>query len=170
LTVQVQNPSGALSNPVPFIVVPLASSASGLQLSLAQQTINSIQLVATEPTTAASSSPINVNFIGAFSSGSCTIGAAPITVTRPASGTSTDSICIQGDGLDPTFSYSFGGPAGASGGTDIPVSASAIAGLLPNMIQLNLEISSSSAAGLRTLFITTLNGDRAASTGMLEVE
>jgi hypothetical protein len=37
------------------------------------------------------------------------------------------------------------------------------------MIELDLQISSATLAGVRTLFITTLNNDRAASTGMLEV-
>jgi len=45
-----------------------------------------------------------------------------------------------------------------------------VPGLLPNMIQLKLELSSGAAPGLRTLFISTLNGDRATATGMLEVQ
>jgi len=170
LTLQIQNPNGALSNPVPFVVAPLASSPSALHLSSAQASTKSIALTAAEPTTAASSSPINVNFIGMLADNNCTIGAAPLTVTRPASGTSTVSICVQGDGLDPTLTYSFGGPASAPSGTDIPVTASAVPGLLPNMIQLKLELSSGAAPGLRTLFISTLNGDRATATGMLEVQ
>jgi hypothetical protein len=170
LTLQIENPDGTLSNPVPFVVAPLPSSPSALHLSSAQASTKSIQLTAAEPTTAASSSPINVNFIGMLADNNCTIGAAPITVTRPASGTSALSICLQGDGLDPTLTYSFGGPAAAPNGTDIPVTASAVPGLLPNMVQLNLELSSGASPGLRTLFISTLNGDRATATGMLEVQ
>jgi hypothetical protein len=37
------------------------------------------------------------------------------------------------------------------------------------MIELDLQISDATTPGVRTLFITTLNSDRAASTGMLEV-
>jgi hypothetical protein len=58
---------------------------------------------------------------------------------------------------------------GAPDGSDIGVTASAIIGLFPKMIELDLQISSATLAGVRTLFITTLNNDRAASTGMLEV-
>jgi hypothetical protein len=170
LTVQIQNPNGALSNPVPFVVAQLTTSPSTLKLSAAQTATDSIQLTVAEPTTAASGLPINVNFIGMLTDNSCTIGAAPVTVTRPASGTSTVSICVQGDGLDPAFTYSFGGPASAATRTDIPVTASAVPGLLPNMIELNLELSSGASPGLRTLFISTLNGDRASATGMLEVQ
>jgi hypothetical protein len=112
-----------------------------------------------------------VNFIGYLAGGdNCGIGAAPLVATRPSSGSTTIQICIQGDGLDPSFTYSFGGPSDAPGGTDIPLTAYAVPGLLPNMIELNLEISSSAQPGLRTLTITTLNGDRAAATGMLEIQ
>jgi len=112
-----------------------------------------------------------VNFIGPLiAPNNCEIGAAPIVIARPASGPQPVSICVQGDGLDATFAYSFGGPSGAPDGTDIPVTATPVAGLLPNMIELTLEISSSTAPGLRTLLIRTLNGDQAAATGMLEIK
>jgi hypothetical protein len=54
-------------------------------------------------------------------------------------------------------------------GSDIGVTASAITGLFRNMIELDLQISNTTIPGVRTLFITTLNNDRAAATGMLEV-
>jgi hypothetical protein len=37
------------------------------------------------------------------------------------------------------------------------------------MIELDLQISSATLPGVSTHFITTLNNDRAAATGMLEV-
>ncbi len=171
LTLQIRNPNGALSNPVPFVISPLTVSPAVLSLSTSQPASTAIVLAVSEPTTAASSSPINVNFIGYLAGGdNCGIGAAPLVATRPSSGSTTIQICIQGDGLDPSFTYSFGGPSDAPGGTDIPLTAYAVPGLLPNMIELNLEISSSAQPGLRTLTITTLNGDRAAATGMLEIQ
>ena len=91
-------------------------------------------------------------------------------MTPPASGTATTSICVQGDGLDPTFTYAFTGPDGSPGGSDIGVTASMITGLFPNMIELDLQISSTTLPGVRTLFITDLNNNRAVVTGMLEVE
>ena len=95
---------------------------------------------------------------------------SPLTVVRPASGSATVSICVHGDGLDPTFTYAFTGPSGAPGGADIGVTASAITGLFPGMIELDLQIATTTLPGVRTLFITTLNNDRAVATGMLEVE
>jgi hypothetical protein len=38
------------------------------------------------------------------------------------------------------------------------------------MIELDLQLSSTTLPGVRTLFITTLNHDRAVATGMLEVK
>jgi hypothetical protein len=38
------------------------------------------------------------------------------------------------------------------------------------MIELDLQISSATLPGVRSLFITTLNNDRGVATGMLEVQ
>lgn len=38
------------------------------------------------------------------------------------------------------------------------------------MIELDLQRSSTTLPGVRTLFITTLNNDRGTATGMLEVK
>jgi len=170
-TVQVQNPgpNGALSNPVPFVIIPFDISVGTLALSSGAPAATSIVLVVPEPTTAAESAPIDVDTIGLLSDGSCGIQGSPLTVTRPASGTAVVSLCIHGNLLDPTFVYEFSGAGGAPDGSDIGVTASAITGLFPNMIELDLQISSATLPGVRTLFITTLNNDRAASTGMLEV-
>ncbi len=173
LTIQVQNPGNpaALSNPVPFVIVPFDISKNTIALSAGQPAATSNNIVVVEPTTAAASSPINVNFIGLLSGGNtCGAQGSPLAVARPASGTTTVSICAQGDGLDPTFTYAFTGPGGASGSSDIGVTASAVAGLFPGMIELDLQIASTTLPGVRSLFITTLNNDRAVATGMLEVQ
>jgi hypothetical protein len=172
LTIQVQNPgpNGALSNPVPFVIVPFDISVGTIALSSDQPAATPIVLTVPEPTTAAASAAIDVDTIGLLTGGNnCGIQGSPLTVTRPASGSAAVSLCIHGNLLDPTFVYSFSGAGGASGGSDIIVTASAITGLFPNTIELDLQISSATLPGVRTLFITTLNNDRAVSTGMLEV-
>lgn len=171
-TIQVQNPgpNGALSNPVPFVSIPFDMSVGALALSSGQPVATSIVLVVPEPTTAAESAPIDVDTIGLLTGGNnCEIQGSPVTVTRPVSGTAVASLCIHGNLLDPTFVYTFSGAGGAPDGSDIGVTASAIIGLFPNMIELDLQISSATLPGVRTLFISTLKNDRAASTGMLEV-
>jgi|HubBroStandDraft_6_1064221.scaffolds.fasta_scaffold02109_6 hypothetical protein len=172
LTIQVQNPgpNGALSNPVPFVIVPFDVSVGTITLSSGQPAATPIVLTVPEPTTAAESAPLDVETIGLLTGGNnCGIQGSPLTVTRPVSGSAVVSLCIHGNLLDPTFAYSFGGVGGAPDGSDIVVTASAITGLFPNTIELDLQISSATLPGVRTLFITTLNNDRAASTGMLEV-
>jgi hypothetical protein len=172
LSIQVQNPgpNGALSNPVPFVIVPFDISVGTITLSSGQPAATPIVLTVPEPTTAAESAAIDVETIGLLTGGdNCGIQGSPLTVTRPSSGSAVVSLCIHGNLLDPTFVYSFSGAGGAPDGSDIVVTASAITGLFPNTIELDLQISSTTLPGVRTLFITTLNNDRAASTGMLEV-
>jgi hypothetical protein len=173
ITVQMQNPGNPppLSNPVPFVVAPFDVSVGTISLGSSLPLSTGNDIVVTEPTTAAQSSPINVDFIGYLTGGnSCGVQGSPLTITRPASGTAVTSICVHGTGLDPTFTYAFSGPGGAPGGNDIGVTASAVTGLFSNVIELDLQISSSTQPGVRTLFITTLNNDRAVATGMLEVK
>jgi hypothetical protein len=171
-TLQVRNPgpNGVLSNPVPFVIIPFDISVGTLALTSSQPEAASIVLVVPEPTTAAESASIDVDTIGLLIDDSCGIQGSPLTVTRPVSGTAVVSLCIHGNLLDPTFVYEFSGAGGAPDGSDIGVTTSAITGLFPNMIELDLQISSATIPGVRTLFITTLNNDRAASTGMLEVK
>jgi hypothetical protein len=172
LTIQVQNPgpNGALSNPVPFVIAPFDISVGTIALSSDEPAATPIVLTVPEPTTAAESAAIDVDTIGLLTGGNnCGIQGSPLTVTRPVSGSAVVSLCIHGNLLDPTFAYSFSGAGGVPGGSDIIVTASAVTGLFPNTIELDLQISSATLPGVRTLFITTLNNDRAASTGMLEV-
>lgn len=168
LTIQIQNPApqAQLSNPVPFVIVPFDVSVGVIALSAGQPVATGTNIIVTEPTTAAASAPIDVDSIGFLTANSCGVQASPLTVSRPSSGSSTVSLCIHGNLLDPTFTYVFTGPAGG----DISVTASAVNGLFPNTIELDLQISSATLPGVRTLFVTTLNNDRAAATAMLEVQ
>ena len=170
LTVQVQNPSSPprLSNPVPFVILPFDVSQGVITLNSAQPSASGKDITVAEPTTAAVSSPLDVDFDGPFTAGTCEVEGTPLIVTRPSSGSQLFGICIHGNGLDPTMTYAFTGPGSPPG--DIPVTASAIAGLFPNTIELDLQISSTTTPGVRTLFITSLNNDRAAASGILEVK
>jgi hypothetical protein len=168
ITIQVQapGPSGVLSNPVPFVIAPFDASVDVISLTSSQDIPASEDIIVVEPTTAAESSAINVDFIGLLANGSCGVQGSPLTVTRPTSGSAVVSLCVHGTGLDPTFTYAFTGPTPA----DIGVTASAVTGLFPNTIELDLQLSSTTLPGVRSLFITTLNNDRAVATGMLEIE
>jgi hypothetical protein len=173
LTVQVQNPGspGALSNSVPFVIAPFDVSVDSISLSSAQPSLAGINITVTEPTTAAASAPIDVEAVGFFTSGNnCELQGSPLTVTRPSSGSATASVCILGNGLDPSFAYAFTGPGAPPSAGDIGVAASIVTGLFPGMIELDLQISSNTVPGVRSLFITTLANDRAVATGFLEIK
>ena len=172
LSIQIQNPgtTAPLSNPVPLIVLPAPAAPATISLSSTNPVVTGEDIIVPEATTAgATTSPVSVDFVGFASpdGSTCTIQASPIEVTRPASGTQTLNICVQGNFLDPTFTYAFSAP---QTGGDIGISTASMAGLFPNLIELTLTISTQTAAGLRTLFITTPNGDIATATGILEVK
>jgi hypothetical protein len=171
-TIQIQNPGSPapLSNPVPFVIVPFDVSQSVISLTSSAPMAAATNITVFEPTTEAESAPLNVNFIGFLTGGNtCGVQGSPLSVTRPVSGISTVSICVQGNGLDPSFTYVFTSPSGSASGGDIPVTASAITGLFSNTIELDLQLSSTTAPGARTLIITDLNNNQAMATGMLEV-
>ena len=173
LSVQVQNPGtpAVLSNTVALVVVPFVVDQDVISLSAASPTAAGKDIVVVEPTTAgATPSQISVNFAGPVtgsgSSANCTFQGSPIPITRPSSGSITVSICVQGNQLDPGFTYEFTGPSTG----DIGVVATSLGGLFPNLIQLDLTISSGTLPGVRTLFIVTPNNDRAAASGLIEVK
>ena len=173
IVIEVRNPGtpGALSNPVPFVIVPFDTSAAAISLTSSAPAANDTDVVVTDPTMAAVASAINIQSVGTFAAGgTCAVRGSPLTITRPPSGAETVSICVYGNGLDPTFTYAFTGPAAAPNGSDIGVTASAIAGLFSGMIKLDLQITSDTLPGVRTLFVTTLNNDRGIATGILEVK
>ena len=173
LTIEVQNPGspGPISNPVPFVIAPFDMSPATVSLTSASPLVSNADIAVTDPTTAAASSPINIQSVGTFGAdGTCAVQGSPLTIIRPASGTETVSICVYGNGLDPTFTYAFTEPAAAPNTSDIYVTASAITGLFPGMIELDLQITSDTVPGVRSLFVSTLNNDRAIATGILEVK
>jgi len=172
ISLQIQNPGSpaALSNPVSLVIIPAPAPSIPISLTSAAPVFSSADITVPEASTAgASASPISVDFVGLVSpdGSSCSIGAAPILIARPLTGSTTVNICVQGNLLDPLFTYSFSAP---QTGGDIGVSSASMASLFPNLIELKLTISSQTAPGLRTLFITTPNGDVAAASGMLEVQ
>jgi hypothetical protein len=169
-TLQVSNPGSPalLSNPVPFVILPFDASEDTIALNSSQPAASGKNIAVVEPTAAAVFAPLDVDFDGLLTNGTCEVEGTPLTVTRPSSGSETVSLCIHGNGLDPTMTYTFTGPGTAP--DDIPVTASVITSLFPNTIELDLQISTTTLPGVRTLFITSLNNDRAAASGILEVK
>lgn len=168
VSVQVQIPgaTATLSNPVNLVVVPFDESQQTISLS-GDSPVYVGNLVVYEPTSAAvATAQINVDSAGTLIAGTCTLQGKSIPVTLPSTGSEVFSICVHGNTLDPSYTYEFSGPSPS----DITVVASSLANLFPNLIELDLTISSATLPGPRTLFITTSNNDRAAASGVLEVQ
>jgi hypothetical protein len=171
LTIQVQNPApgSAASNVVPFVVVPFTLNEGIISLTAAQPESVGDDITVFEPTTAAAtSSQINADYAGPITAGAtCNFDSSPIEIPAPTSGSAAFSICVHGNTLDPSFFYEFSGPPSTP---DISVSPLSLAGIFPNLIQLNLTLANTTTPGVRSLFITTPNNDKAVATGLLEVQ
>ena len=171
LIVQVQNPGnpGALSNPVPFVVIPSSTQTNAISLTAGVPFLAQQDIAAVNPTTAGTGpDALTINFAGPLTNeqGSidCTLQQSAITVIRPRTGSIVSSLCVQGNGLDSTMAYKFTGPS------DIQIVVTPINGFLNNLMELDLTISSSTQPGLRSLLVTTGQQDAVVASGLLEVE
>ena len=64
-------PPASLSNSVPFLIAPLSTTPNAISLDAAEPIAAGQDLVVTDPTTAASSAPLSVDFIGPLTNGNC---------------------------------------------------------------------------------------------------
>ncbi len=167
---QVRNPNAATSNQVVFVVVQPGAAEDVIPLTAAAPSATGKDIVVVEPSTAGGSSPdlnLNLAAIGFFSpaTNSCVLGASSLVLTRPALGTAVVDICAFSlSGLDPALNYTLTGPAP----NDITILSKQPLGL--GIIDLTLQISSSTLPGPRTLFVENPNKDKAAASGALEVK
>ncbi|MFZ0820338.1 MAG: hypothetical protein WAM91_09735 [Candidatus Acidiferrales bacterium] len=172
VTVQMQNPDGTFSNIVNFVVAQDVATVDVIPLTLANPTVSARDIIVVESSTAGSPVPqadvaLTVAAMGIFSvpNNSCTLGAAPVVLPRPASGTSIVDICVFSvSGLDPSMTFTVTGP----GAADVAVVGKQPLGL--GIIDLTLSVPSSAIAGLRSLLVQNANKDKAAATGALVVK
>jgi hypothetical protein len=168
-SIQIQNPNGTKSNAVALIVIAPNVSDELIALSNSSPAAIGKDIVVVDATTAGVSVPghdldLNVAALGQFitASNTCMLGGSAIPLQRAASGASTADICIfSQSGLDTSMTYTVSGPG------DVTVIAKQPAGL--GIIHLTLQVPASGAPGARTLFIQNTNLDKAAASGVLEV-
>lgn len=170
VTIQIKNPDGSTSNVAALVIAVPNASDDVISLSGAAPVATGQDTVVVEPTTAGATASgtdvdLNVGALGGFSTAnnSCTLAGNPLTLQRPANGTSTTDICVfsQG-GLDVSMTYT------VSGTGDVAVIAKQPAGL--GIIHLTLQTSATAQTGPRTLFIQTTNLDKTAASGALVIE
>jgi hypothetical protein len=170
LAIQIQNPDGTSSNAVSLVVVAPSTTRASIPLSSAVPSNSGNDIVVVEPTsagvdTSASNLDLDVAAIGTYvtATNTCNLAGSAIPILRPASGVSAADICLfSQSGFDTSMTYSI------SGGGDISVVAKQPAGL--GIIHLTLQIPATAAPGARTLFIQNNNLDRAAASGVLDIQ
>jgi hypothetical protein len=168
--VQVSNPGGTTSNGVSLVVVSPNASNDVIALSSASPAATGKDIVVVDPSTAGVSAQgndvdLNVAALGMFSlaNNSCSLSGNPLPLPRPASGSTTFSICVFSEsGLDTSMAFVVTGPG------DVAVIAKQPAGL--GIIQLALQVPSSALPGARTLFIQNTNLDETAASGALVIQ
>ncbi len=170
VSVQLQNPNGTQSNVVQLVVAPPNSSDASIALSSAAPQARGQNIVVVDPTTAGISTAdddvdLNVAAMGTFSTATsgCSLGGNPVTLVRPASGSSTADLCLFSEsGLDAGMTVTISGPG------DITVIAEQPAGL--GILHVTLLLPATAAAGPRTLFIQTTNLDKTAASGAVIIQ
>jgi hypothetical protein len=170
VSVQLQNPGGGQSNVVELVVATPNMSNASIPLSSAAPEAGGQNIVVVEPTTAGISNAdddvdLDVAAMGVFSSATnaCTLAGNPVTLLRPASGSSTADLCLFSEsGLDASMMVTISGPG------DIAVIAEQPAGL--GILHITLLLPAGAAAGPRTLFIQTTNLDKTAATGAVNIQ
>jgi hypothetical protein len=171
LSVQLQNPDGALSNMETFVVLAPGSGTDAIPLTPSAPTSVGEDIVAVELSTNGGSGAIanvslNIAAIGAYSpaTSSCALGGGAVIIQRPATGTGTADLCVFSvSALDPSFTFTVSGRPTP----DITVSNREPLGL--GILHLTLQLPSTAAPGLRALFVQNPEGDKAAGTGVIEV-
>ena len=169
ISISLRNPDGEVSNSVNFAVLSPVPDAIPLTAAAPVQTGKDIVVtgLSSNPGSAqAGNSALDVAAIGAFSTdtSSCSLGANPVLLFKPASGIATANVCVfSPSGLDSSFRYAVSGPVVP----DIIVVSSQDIGF--GIIQLLLQVPATAATGPRTLFIENPSGDTATGTGAMEV-
>jgi hypothetical protein len=172
LSVQLQNPSGTLSNTQIFAVLSQGSGMSVVPLTPSAPTSAGNDIVVVDLSTngdsgAAGNVSLSIAAIGAYSTatGACSLAANPVVIVRPVSGIGSGDLCVFSvSGLSASFSFSVSGPSTP----DITVINREPLGL--GILHLTLSVPATAAAGTRTLFVENPNGDMAAGTGTIELQ
>lgn len=170
VSVQVQSPSGPLSNIASLVVAALGTTDDVISLATSAPAISGKNIFVVEPTTAgvdssAVSFDLDVAALGVLntSTNACNLGGNPVPLVRPVSGTSAADICLfSQSGFDTSMAYAISGPG------DVVVISKQPAGL--GIIHLTIQIPSTAQPGARTLFIQNANLDKTAASGALEIQ
>jgi hypothetical protein len=148
------------SGPVIIPLTPGAPSSTGNDIVVVELSTNG-------GTGAAGNVSLNIGAIGTYSPAtlSCVLGGSPVVIQRPSTGTGTGDLCVFSvSALDPSFTFTISGQPTP----DITVINKEPLGL--GTLHLTLQVPSTASAGQRTLFVQNPESDKAAGTGVIEVQ
>jgi hypothetical protein len=169
LTMQNPGPPPLASNAVEFVVVPPDNTEDIIPLDGANPLATGKDIVVVEPTTAGALSPVTLTLQGIgiinIATSVCSVGPSVVQVTRPANGSASFDLCLLGTNLAAVNAVTFSGPPAGD------LTAGNLSGS-PGTITLafTLTVPASALPGVRTVFTSAVNGDKAALTGSLEVK
>jgi len=175
--VQIKNPDNSVSNQVALKVLDAATqrkdfaSAPEVTLTALSPDATGHDILVVEPTTAGSlSEHFNIDQIGVVSGGACGFRGTGITLTRPPASVQDFDICVRNNTTGPsllaTDTYTISGPSP----NDITIVSVTDFGAGLGIIQIKLQIGSTSVVGPRTLFVENKNREKAALVGGIEVK
>jgi hypothetical protein len=171
VTISVQNPGppAAAGNEVVLVVVAPQFSEDVINLDAGAPAATGKDIMVVEPAVAGSASPeapalLEIGLVDT-ASGACNLGAGPVPLARPASGSRQFTLCVFGIGLDQAMQASFSQPPAP----DLVVTSLSPAqgGLI---LEFTVSVPATSSPGMRTLFLDTDNQDRASLSGAVEVK
>jgi hypothetical protein len=154
---------------VEFVVVPPDNTEDIIPLDGANPLATGKDIVVVEPTTAGALSPVTLTLQGIgiinIATSVCSVGPSVVQVTRPANGSASFNLCLLGTNLAAVSAVTFSGPPAGD------LTAGNLSGS-PGTITLafTLTVPASALPGVRTVFASAVNGDKAALTGSLEVK
>jgi len=171
LTVSLANSGSApaAANIVTLIVVAPQQTESVIPLDSSTPVASGMDITVVEPTLEGSVPPEQLSLleIGLVnpSTGTCTLGAPPLVLVRPASGSAVMQLCVFGTALDQAAQVAFSAPAAPD------LTASNLDTSLGSLLlEFDVTLPAAASPGARTLFVSTANQDQAAMTAAVEVQ
>jgi hypothetical protein len=151
---------------VELVVAARQNTADVIALDTASPAAAGKDITVVEPAMAGAEriSLLEIGLVDA-AGGGCNLGTAPVTLTRPPGGTQQFTLCVFGTGLDQVTQATFSQPALP----DLAVLAvdSSLGSLL---LELTVLVPAGATPGMRTLFVDTVDLDRASLTAAVEVK
>jgi hypothetical protein len=171
VVITIENPGSppVASNPVNFVIAAPDLTEGIISLDSSNPSASGEDITVVEPSTAGVTPPtmLALQSIGVFNAqtNACTVGPSIVTVTRPAVGNAMLQLCLLGVNLISVNAVTFSGPSPPD----------LVAGQLSNSggsisLVFTVTIPASAQPGVRTVFASGTNADKAALTGSLEVK